>query len=173
MNNGIKDSNFKKSNEKNNLKNIVPQLDCINKYKEIKNAYKSNKFNIFHKYIFQVKNMHKIILLIIIIFSFYFKQHYFQDKKINIRKLNSDYSEITMTIYGTGEKYILYENFLPLPDEIIINGNNTPTNTLLHNLENDDNIIIIIWYEKLKSCACMFYYLNYITKIDLSKFDAS
>ena len=52
MNNGIKDSNFKKSNEKNNLKNIVPQLDCINKYKEIKNAYKSNKFNIFHKYIF-------------------------------------------------------------------------------------------------------------------------
>ena len=37
------------------------------------------------------------------------------------RKLNSKYSEIVITISGKGNKTILYKNFMPLPDEIIVN----------------------------------------------------
>ena len=172
MKNGIKDSNFQISNEIKNW-NIEPQLEVINKYKEQINADESYKLNTFLKFIFQITIVNKIILLIIISISFYFNQLYFWNKKIKLRKLDSDYSEITMTLTGIGEKYILYENFIPLPDVIIINGDDAPPNTLLHNLERNENIIIIRWYEKLDTCAYMFYYVNYITKIDLSKFDSS
>ena len=135
-----------------------------------------NKVNVISNYnkesILKEFIISKYIILVIILFYYY----YFlciNNKTKKLRKLNSEYSEIIITISGSGEKYILSEDFTPLPDEIIINGVQIYPIALLQNLEEDLNTIIVRWYNKLNTCQYMFYYLRCVTKVDLSNFDAS
>ena len=85
------------------------------------------------------------------------------------------YSEITLKIQGSGNQYVLYQSFTPLPDEVLINGtktnfiNNKPLIKLISNL----NAISLKWDKNIENCDSMFMYRNNIIEIDLSKFDTS
>ena len=102
---------------------------------------------------------------------------------LNFRNLSS-VSEITVTIIGEGEQYILNNktteinkinyNFNQIPDEILINGvRQNYTGIVVYNLKGEENIITMRFNEPLTDCNVMFYNLNNIIKIDLSKFDTS
>ena len=102
---------------------------------------------------------------------------------LNFRNLLS-VSEITITIIGKGDQYILSNetmeinkisyNFNQTPDEILINGERQNySGFVAYNLEREENIITMKFNEPLTECNLMFYNLNNITKIDLSKFDTS
>ena len=136
-----------------------------------KNIIKNNiyKNNLFSKFSFF------IILFIKILLS--------NEQKLNFGKL-SFLSEITMTIKGKGDQYILNNGnchidktdylFDEKPDQIIINGvPQSYSGNMVHNLTNEENIITIKFKNLLKECNGMFCNLNNITKIDLSKFDSS
>ena len=85
------------------------------------------------------------------------------------------YSEITLKIQGSGNQYVLYQSFTPLPDEVLINGtktnfiNNKPLIKLISNL----NEISLKWDKNIENCDSMFSDRKNIIEIDLSKFDAS
>ena len=93
-------------------------------------------------------------------------------------------SEITLTILGQGDQYILNNqnftmesieySFDQIPDMILINGE--PQNyrgNMVYNLGKEVNIITMKFNNLLKSCNLMFFNLTNIKKIDLSKFDSS
>ena len=93
-------------------------------------------------------------------------------------------SEITITIKGSGNQYILnndslyidnkYFNFTHIPDKILINGDpQNYTGYMVYNLEKEENDITLIFNDLLTDCNAMFYNLSNIIKIDLSKFDSS
>ena len=93
-------------------------------------------------------------------------------------------SEITLTIKGSGDQYILnnqslyidykYFNFTQIPNQILINGNPQDyTGYMVYNLEKEENNITLIFNDLLTDCNAMFYNLSNIIKIDLSKFDSS
>ena len=102
---------------------------------------------------------------------------------LNFRNLLS-VSEITITIIGSGDQYILNNktleinkisyNFNHIPDEILINGERQNyTGIVVYNLEKEENIITMKFNESLTECNLMFYNLTNITEIDLSNFDTS
>ena len=102
---------------------------------------------------------------------------------LNFRNLLS-VSEITITIKGSGDQYILNNksfeinqiryNFNHTPDEILINGKRQNySGIVVYDLEREENIITMKFNEPLNECNLMFYQLANITKIDLSKFDTS
>ena len=90
-------------------------------------------------------------------------------------------SEITITIIGTGDQYILNNKtfvidninytFSDIPDQILINGvlQNYKEN-MVYNLEKEENIITMKFNHLLTKCNLMFYNLDNIKEIDLSKF---
>ena len=63
-------------------------------------------------------------------------------------------------------------NIIP-PNEIHINGINQTEIQSIYKFTEKNNSITLIWYEQLKTTACMFYYCNKLNEIDLSKFDSS
>ena len=93
-------------------------------------------------------------------------------------------SEITITIIGAGDQYILNNKslqidninytFSDIPDQILINGvlQNYKGN-MVYNLEKEENIITMKFNNLLTKCNLMFYNLDNIKEIDLSKFDSS
>ena len=130
------------------------------------------------------KSLYKIDLILLSLFSLIFRISIsidiFQKK---IRNLVST-SEIALTIKGSGDQYILnndnlyidnkYFNFTHTPDQILINGIlQNYTGYMVYNLENEVNIIILKFNDPLPDCNAMFYNLNNIIEIDLSKFDSS
>ena len=152
------------------ISNEILKKDLLVKNNKIYN-YNINKIKINIIKILNEKNFIKIILFIINIYIFFFFFSY-KNKISKSRKLNSDFSEIIIVIKGTGEKQII-SNDIPLPDKVIINGNETFSNNTIYYLPNEENIIEIIWYNQLTTCSKMFRNLNYIIKIDLSKFNSS
>ena len=105
------------------------------------------------------------------------------ETKSNLRNLLF-VSEITLTILGKGDQYILSNkstiidnkeySFNYIPDQILINGIlQNFTGNMVYNLEKDENIINIKFNNLLEDCNLMFYDMNNIIKIDLSKFDSS
>ena len=105
------------------------------------------------------------------------------EKILKLRKLES-ISEITITIVGKGDQYILNNNnveidnyqyiFSSQPDQILINGIiQNYKGFMVYNLEKEENIITMKFNNFLKECNAMFYNLSNIVKIDLSKFDSS
>jgi surface protein len=124
-----------------------------------------------------------INLIDLFLFSFIIKITLSMEKIYNLKKLYS-ISEITMTIVGTGDQYILNNqnitidnikfNFNSIPDKILVNG--IPLDyvgNMVYGLEKEENTITIIFDNLLTECNVMFYGLRNITKIDLSKFDSS
>ena len=70
---------------------------------------------------------------------------------------------------------ILYENFTPYPEYVIINNNNSekhiPINNSITDLTQDINIIKIIWNDAVTNCSKMFYNLANIIKINMTNFN--
>jgi len=104
-------------------------------------------------------------------------------KKLKKRNLSFS-SEITLTIIGKGDQYILNNGscliddinyyFNEKPEEIFINGVlQSYSGNIVYNLQDEKNAITIKFNKNLKSCNGMFCNLDNIIKMDLSKFDSS
>ena len=97
----------------------------------------------------------------------------------------NNYSEITITINGTGFQQILSDSdgcydvpsfFNSLPNEILINGAKTNITNKEVNIENSGitiNNITMRWNYSLTNCNNMFKDLTNIIDFDFSKFDTS
>ena len=127
-----------------------------------------------------INNLFSKISLFVILFI---KISLSNERKLALGKL-SFLSEITMTIKGKGDQYILNNGscfidkidylFDEKPDQILINGvPQSYSGNMVYNLTYEENIITIKFKNLLKTCNGMFCNLNNITKIDLSKFDSS
>ena len=89
--------------------------------------------------------------------------------------LISKISEITYKTKGTGEQLILGEFYdFSIIDKIYINEIETPipSNGKV-NLTSNETIIRLIFNSDITNCRQFFRNLNYMTEIDLSKFDTS
>ena len=159
-----------------------------------------NLFELQSKYILNEKIIYILQNLIFFIFSIYIKYKYKKYKSSNIsgilnifsifsililsesKKLNF-YSEITITIQGSGTQQILsnYSDFCSLrkvhfdtlPDQIYVNGNAQEVGIFVYNLREETNEIKMVWNIPLTDCGGMFYGLSNITEIDFSNFDGS
>ena len=95
--------------------------------------------------------------------------------KNNLRKLNSEYSEVIYTIYGKGMKQIVSNGFQAPPDKIFnifVNNEEISPNTKFYDLQYEENTIKIGWNKKLTTCYSMFKEFD-ISKIDFFYFDFS
>ena len=133
----------------------------------------------------KIKNNEKIIttifLILLISFIFYILCHFFISgkEKIKNRYLNSEMSEIIITLYSddaTTQRYFL-NDVDPHPDEIIINNvdvTSSTRNSLKYTFPFGENNVILRWHNvQMTSCNNMFSYLKDIKRIDLSNFDSS
>ena len=114
-----------------------------------KNKIKTNYIN--KKY----ENIYLIIVFIILSFSIYLSY----EKDL--------YNEITITIKGTGEQYIVSESSEIIPNEIYVNEEKQNTAGRTVNLVEEENIIILKWNSPVTDCSHLFEDLNKIIKIDL------
>ena len=147
---------------------------CLNNKKII---FSNNKFI---KNFFELNFIFRIYINLILLLILY--PTFFSKKPIKIRKIIL-FSQITLTINGTGNLYILtsittsgqtYDD--ELPNEIIVNGNSQKdkeNRKIAYNLTKKENIVILKWNKSLTNCGHMFKDLTNIIKADLSKFDSS
>ena len=181
-----KDNNINKKLYKGNKEqNIIISFNQINDYNSIKKmdfntkeSEISTRINIDKINLFKGNHKNKYLFLIMtFIFFYYFYSFFSKNKELSkVRNLNSGYSEITITLKGPGEKKII--NILdPFPTNIIINGTDVTqyaTSDLKYNFLSENDYIIVLKYNSLfTTCANMFRPFDYITKVDLSKFDSS
>ena len=119
------------------------------------------------------------ILLFFILISFPISLE--NEKLFKLKKLNS-YSEIILTIKGSGNKQIINNNtnnlydivseaskehkFDTQPSELLVNGEKVKEDFYVYNLEGEENIVTIRFNEKLKNCTGMF--MNYLILLKLS-----
>ena len=100
----------------------------------------------------------------------------------NIKALSI--SEITITIKGKGDQYILNNKsllidniaytFSYISDQILIDGVlQDYKGNMVYNLTKEESIITMKFNNLLTKCNLMFYNLDNIKSIDLSKFDSS
>ena len=86
-------------------------------------------------------------------------------------------SFITLKINKKGNIQILYSINLndgaPFPNEIYINEQKVNQISSNYNLNEETNIVKLVWNNKINTTKCMFIYCYDINEIDLSKFDAS
>ena len=92
----------------------------------------------------------------------------------NNRNLNNYDSIIQLIISGKGNQTILSDYFKYEPSEVIINGisKGKSCKKSCYFDEDINNVTLKFQYD-VDTCDSMFYKLNNITEIDLSKFDAS
>ena len=91
---------------------------------------------------------------------------------ISTRKLKS-VSKISLKSEEIGFQYILNESFQPLPDKILINGQEI--NQTAHKIEinEEGSIIELIWNNPLSNCHAMFKGMSNILEINFTDFDTS
>ena len=169
-----------KNNKKNNNKNIYFSREIIYNYIQINN----NKEK-FHNTIYnniKLKNYYFIGFFFTFILTL-IKISLSNEKILKLRNLQY-VSEITITIVGKGDKYILNNqsfvmekveyNFNNIPDQILINGVlQNYSGNMVYNLEKEENNITMRFNNLLTECNVMFLNLYDITRIDLSRFDSS
>ena len=90
----------------------------------------------------------------------------------NTRKLES-VPKVSLKSDEIGLKYIIYESFQPLPDKILINGQEI--NQTAHKIEinEEGSIIELIWNNPLSNCHAMFKDMSNILEINFTDFDTS
>ena len=83
--------------------------------------------------------------------------------------------EIILKIKGSGRNKIFSDKFQNgyLPNYIYINGNRQNNVNYIYNLPKIDNSVKLIWNNKIRNCAYMFYGCNKIYKFDFANFDTS
>ena len=91
---------------------------------------------------------------------------------INTRKLES-VSKVSLKSDEIGLKCIINESFQPLPDKILINGQEI--NQIAHKIEinEEGSIIELIWNNPLSNCHAMFKDMSNILEINFTDFDTS
>ena len=165
-------NNRKESNKRKSIKFINKIKIFLNNNAFIKNN-SEKKVNIYNKKYLK-KNFVYIYSTFILLLFF----PLFFSKNLSLLDLSS---EITLTIKGTGDQYILnsittynYNYNDELPDAIYVNGEyvSTKTNKILGLTKNENNVTLQ-WNTNLKNCANMFRQLTNIIKANLSKFDSS
>ena len=82
-------------------------------------------------------------------------------------------NEITLIIEGKGNQKILSESISNKPSQVIINGYTKENIDYSYDLESITNIVTIKWDSPLTTCKNMFFNMDNIISIDLSKFDSS
>ena len=117
------------------------------------------------------KKYENICLIIVFIISSIYIYLSYENKYIN-RELDLN-NEIKITIKGTGEQYIVSKSSKIIPSEIYVNGEKQNTAGRTVNLVEEENIIILKWNSPATDCTYLFYCMNNIIKVDLSKFDSS
>ena len=89
----------------------------------------------------------------------------------NLRKLTLK-NEIILTVKELSINQLFISEYIRLPDEIIINGENKNVSTN-YNLINSNNIIKLRWNSPINTSKNMFYNLNSVISVDFSNFDSS
>ena len=95
-----------------------------------------------------------------------------------IFRIKLKYSNITIKVNGKGEKFILstqtgYFKREYFPNEIYINNIKKDQVQNKYDLTEDDNIIKLVWYNKLSNINCIFCGCSDIYDINFSDFDTS
>ena len=167
--------NYNRTNVSKN-KTIYVHYKRKNINKKIIQFYNISKYNNYNyltiKYPFNL-----IILLIIIIL---FPSLYFSKNIVSkLRKLDF-YSEINITIRGTGDQFIISKGIKgkgdfsgSLPNQLYLNGEQITVKAILYNLTNEENNVTLRWNSPLTSGNSMFNGVTNITKVDVSNFDTS
>ena len=145
----------------------------INEIKNKKKSNKKNKSNSLYKGIF-IKISNGLLFILLLIYIYYY---FLFPKKVGIpklRKLNHDYSEISLTFNTESTKKII--NAQVSPNVIYINevDMTSSKDSLEYTFTLGETIIRLIWYNaEFTTCENMFYKFSHMIKADLSKFDSS
>ena len=122
-----------------------------NKYNNTREKLEDKKININKGKRIRFSNYKINFMIFILINSFI---HVLQNSKYFLLELN--YSNITLKIKGKGDKKVFTdqkqwfkESFYP--NEVHINGNKQNKVNHTYNLEEDDNTIKLVWYDKPKT----------------------
>ena len=155
--------------KKENLENRTKEK-LKTKIISLKDSLRINKviFGFQNKFITLIINFLIMINLIVSISSK--SNRFYKSRKLYLS------NEIKIKIEGTGNKEIfsLNSDFINNPPSIVLlNGNNVPLDGNQINLIEEENNITMIWENKLTKCDYMFYELENLLEVDLSKFDAS
>ena len=91
---------------------------------------------------------------------------------ISTRKLES-ISKISLKSDEIGFQYIINESFQPLPDKILINGQEVNQTVPKIVINEEGSIIELIWNNPLSNCHAMFKGMSHISEINFTDFDTS
>ena len=87
--------------------------------------------------------------------------------------IKSKFSQITLKIYGYGNKKVFNSTFNNYPDEMFINGVKAEKVNNSYYLIQSNNTIELIWNDDIYDCQYMFSGCSDINEIDLSHFYSS
>ncbi len=133
------------------------------------NFYKNKKHIKFEKEISSIK-FTVILLEFLLLMIFCNSISLAEEKPLKLRKLDTS-SIVTMIIEGSGTKKVLGNGFTFSPNEVHINNENKALDSSNeYPLENDVNNVTLIFNQEINSCASMFYKMEDVLEIDLSKF---
>ena len=136
-----------------------------------KNIYKQknisqSKRHIEYKKRISSKRFTKIFLKLILLILFY------NSIEQSLEESQSD-SKVTMLVKGGGEKLILGNEFEYFPSRVFINNEEKEGHQKIYNLEEGLNTVTLIFEDEINSCANMFYNVEDLIEIDLSKFNSA
>ena len=145
----------------------------VKKNEEITKLRK-DKINMNQKYIYK-KPKNNIIIKLLILFDLL--RMILSPNKNIIFAYNS--YDIKLKIKGTGNKKVFNQNYCSwlgeynsyYPDKVIINGKEQNIVTHSYYLNETDNLITLVFNNKLKNCCSMFSGCSDIYEMDFSNFD--
>ena len=114
-------------------------------------------------------NINFLISLMFLFILLSFPNLLFSQNVVSTEYIN----EITLIIEGKGNQKILSESISNKPSQVIINGYTKENIDYSYDLESITNIVTIKWDSPLTTCKNMFFNMDNIISIDLSKFDSS
>ena len=133
---------------------------------------KKEKSEKSHKDINKIKNakakinlINKLFIIIIYIFI--------QILSCNGQFTSNYFSNITLRINGTGEKFIFGEDFRSIPNKIYINNIIQNEIKKSYYFNQTENFVELIWKHNNIDCPYMFRYCRDIIEINLTNFDTS
>ena len=142
----------------------------INKFIPKKKSIYKNKRCFKHEKEISSRKFTIIFLEFFFLMIFYNSISLTEEKSLGIRKLDTS-SIVTMIIEGSGTKKVLGNGFAFSPNEVYINNENKAlesSNEYL--LGNSKNNVTLIFNQDINTCANMFYNMDELLEVDLSKF---
>ena len=135
---------------------IINKSNNITEKNKLKIKYKLRYFIGIFKYLLLINMFTKILL------------------QTDLNSIYSNFSNITLTIKGTGFKNIFSQTFKFYPNEIYINGVfQTNINYTYYFTEENNNVELIWNNNNITNCHSMFSDCKDIEKIDMSSFNTS